>query len=177
MFKRIFILLLVVIAGILGYATTKPTNFRIERSVTIDASADTIYNLINDFHEWSRWSPYENIDPAMTKKLSGTAKGKGAMYEWDGNNSVGSGRMEIIRTSRPTQVVIQLDFLRPMEAQNTTTFDIEAVRGGMRVTWSMEGKNNYFSKVMCVFINMDTLIGKDFEVGLENLKRTAEQKM
>lgn len=174
MFKKILIVLFVIIGAILGYATTKPNEFRIERSLAINASADKIFPYINDLREWEKWSPYEKLDPEMKHTYSGAEKGKGAIYEWDGNNSVGSGRMEIVTVAAPRQIDIKIGFKKPMEASNMAAFTLHGNNQSTTVTWAMEGKNNYFSKVMCVFINMDKLVGKDFESGLQNLKIVVE---
>jgi Polyketide cyclase / dehydrase and lipid transport len=175
MIKMILIGVVVVIAGILVFAATKPDTLHVRRSVSIKAPPEKIFPYIDDLHRWSAWSPYENKDPAMKKKLSGTASGKGAIYEWDGNSSVGQGRMEITASVPPSKDTIKLDFIKPFEGHNVAEFTLEPKGDATNVTWTMDGPAPFISKIMQVFVNMDTMIGKDFEVGLANLKALAEK--
>jgi uncharacterized protein YndB with AHSA1/START domain len=167
--------LVVVIAGVLIYAATKPDSFTVRRSATVKAPPDKIFALITDLHGWATWSPYEKKDPAMKRTFSGAAAGKGAVYEWDGNNSVGKGRMEIVDTAASSKITIKLDFIKPFEGHNTAEFTMEPKGDTTAVTWAMYGPSPYVAKVMGTFFNMDTMIGKDFEVGLANLKAVAEK--
>ncbi len=163
------------IVGLLVYAATKPDTFRVQRLASIKAPPEKIFALINDFQSWGAWSPWEKMDPTMKRTYSGAASGKGARYEWHGNREVGQGRMEITDTSPPSQVVITLDFISPFEAHNTAEFTLEGKGDSTEVTWAMYGLNPYMSKVMSVFFNMDSMIGKQFETGLANLKAVAEK--
>ena len=171
--------IVVVIAGILIYAATKPNSFTVRRSIDVKAPPAKIFALIDDLHRWATWSPYEKKDPDMKRTFGGSQSGKGAVYEWDGNNSVGKGRMEIIETAQPSKITIKLDFFKPFEGHNTAEFTMEPSKdkGGDTtvVTWGMYGPSPYMAKVMGTFLNMDTMIGKDFEVGLANLKALAEK--
>lgn len=161
------------VGGVLAYAATRPDTFAVERSAVVPASTESVFALLNDFHQWPRWSPWEKLDPAMNRTHSGAERGKGAVYAWNGNKKVGSGRMEILESHPPSRVKIQLDFLAPFEAHNVTTFTLEPVAGGTRVNWRMEGPHPFMMKVMCVFVSMDKMVGKDFEAGLANLQREA----
>ena len=162
------------IGCILAIAATKPSRFTIQRSTRIAAPAEAIFPLLNDFHAWNRWSPWETLDPAMTRSHSGAPSGKGAVYEWEGNNKVGKGRMEISESMPPTKVVLDLQFITPWEARNVTEFRLEPNAEGTHVVWAMSGQHNFTAKVMAVFMNMDTLVGKDFEKGLATIKQVAE---
>ncbi len=173
MIKKIAIAVAVLIAGVLLYATTKPATLHIERSTTIQAPPDRIHALINDFRSWGAWSPWEKLDPGMARTHSGAPSGKGAVYAWSGNSSVGQGRMEITE-SAPSRIAIQLDFLSPVEAHNVAVFRLEPSGSSTNVTWTMDGPNSYMGKVMSVFVDMDQMIGRDFESGLANLKTAAE---
>ena len=175
MFKKIAIVIVVLLAGLLAYAATKPDTFRVQRTTSIDAPPDKIFALINDFHGWGSWSPWDKLDPAMKKAHSGPANGKGAVYEWDGNDKVGTGRMEITESSAPSRVTIKLDFIRPMEAHNVAEFTLEPKGNATNVTWAMYGPSPYLAKLMTVFLSMDSMVGKDFETGLGNLKAIAEK--
>jgi len=175
MLKIIAIILILLIAAILIYAATKPDSFRIQRSVSINAPADKIFPLINDFHNWSAWSPWEKLDPAMKKTHSGPPEGRGAAYEWEGNKDVGTGRSEIVETVPPSRVLIKLDFLRPFEAHNYAEFTLAPHASSTEVTWAMYGPQPYMAKVMTLFFNMDSMVGRQFEKGLSDLKTLAEK--
>ena len=175
----IAVVLAIAIAVVLILAATKPATLRVQRATTVNASPDRIFPLISDFHQWGSWSPYEHKDPAMKRTFSGAADGKGAVYAWEGNRNVGSGRMEILDAPAPSKVVIKLDFLAPFEGHNTAEFTMlpqgDASSPSTDVSWLMHGPAPLMSRVMQVFINMDNMIGKDFETGLANLKRLAEK--
>lgn len=175
----IAVLLAVAIAIVLILAATKPDTFSVRRAATVKAPPEMIFPLINDFHQWGNWSPYENKDPAMKRTFSGAASGRGAVYAWDGNKNVGSGRMEILDASAPSKIVIKLDFFTPFEGHNTAEFTMlpqgDATGATTNVTWLMHGPAPLMSKLMQVFINMDNMIGEDFEIGLANLKRLTER--
>jgi hypothetical protein len=174
MIKIIIVALIVVIAAVLVLAATRPSSFRVERSAQISAPPEKILSLVNDFHQWGAWSPYEKLDPAMKRTYAGTAAGKGAVYEWEGNSKAGQGRMQIIDAA-PTRTAIQLDFIKPFEAHNIAAFTALAQGDGTRVTWSMEGSSPFIHKVVGLFLNMDKMVGGDFETGLANLKTLAEK--
>jgi uncharacterized protein YndB with AHSA1/START domain len=170
----IAIVLALVIAAVLILAATKPATFRVERAATLKAPAEKIFPLIADFRQWLNWSPWEGRDPQLKRTYSGAERGKGSVYAWDGNKNVGSGRMEILEATSPSKVVIKLDFLKPFEAHNTAEFTMLPQGGATNVTWVMHGPAPFMSKVMQVFMNMDRMIGKDFETGLANLKTITE---
>jgi len=171
----IAVVVAVIVASILIYATTKPDSFTVKRSASIKAPPDRLFALISDFHGWGAWSPYEKKDPDMKRIFSGAGQGKGAIYEWDGNKNVGSGRMEIIEAPAPRQIVIKLDFLKPFEGHNTAEFTMDPQGDNTNVTWAMYGPSSFVFKVMGMFMNMDKMIGDDFAVGLANLKAVAEK--
>jgi hypothetical protein len=173
--KIVAIVIVVLIAGVLILAATKPDTFRIQRAASIKAPSEGIFPLINDFRNWGAWSPWEKKDPAMRRKLGATASGKGAVYEWEGNKDVGQGRMEIAESVTPSRVAITLDFVKPFEAHNTVEFTLEPKGDSTNVTWAIQGKTPYFAKIIHVFLNMDSMVGKDFEAGLANLKAVAEK--
>lgn len=172
--KRIAAVIAVLIVAVLAFAATRPNIFRVERSTTIKAPPEKIFALVNDFGKWTLWSPYERTDPAMKRIYSGEESGKGAAYEWSGNDKAGAGRMEIIDSASPNRIVIKLDFIRPFEGHNTTVFNIEPRGGETNVSWAMNGPSPYMMKVAGLFMNLDEMIGKDFESGLANLKALSE---
>ena len=171
----IVVVLIVGVAGLLGFAASKPNAFRIQRAASIKAPPEKIFPLINDFHNWASWSPWEKLDPALKRTYGGAASGPGAIYEWEGNKKVGQGRMEIVDCSPPSKVTIKLDFLKPFEAHNTAEFALIHQSDSTNVTWTMHGQQPYMFKIMSVFFSMDKMIGKDFEMGLANLKSITEK--
>ena len=174
-FAIIAVVLVIVIAAILIFAAMKPDKFSVERAISVKAPPETIFPLINDFHRWVSWSPYENKDPAMKRSYDGAESGKGAIYGWDGNKNVGSGRMEILDTSAPSKILIKLDFFKPFEGHNIAEFTMLPQGDATRLTWLMRGPAPFMSKLMQVFMNLDHMIGRDFEVGLANLKKMTEK--
>lgn len=162
------------VAALFGFAATRPGTFRVERRTSIEAPPEKIFPLINDFRSWTAWSPYEKLDPAMTRTYSGAESGTGAVYEWAGNSKAGAGRMEITDTAPPARITIKLDFYKPFKAHNISEFSLEPRGDSTEVTWSTHGPNLFVSKVMGIFVDMDNLIGRDFESGLANLKAVAE---
>jgi hypothetical protein len=166
--------LLAAVAAVLAYATTKPGTFRVQRAASIEAPPERIFGLINDFRHWSSWSPWDRMDPALKRTYGGAASGTGAVYDWEGNNKVGKGRMKIADAAPPAKVTIDLDFLKPFKAHNIVEFTLAREGAATRVTWAMHGRVPYPLKIMHVFIDMDRMVGKDFEAGLANLKTAAE---
>lgn len=176
MLKKIGIGVSAVIGLFLVVVALQPAKFRIERSADIDASAAVVFPYVNDLHAWDGWSPWAKLDPAMKKTFSGAPKGKGAVYAWSGNDQVGSGRMEIVDLRENAEVTIKLDFLTPMEATNMTVFKLVPRGAGVTVNWSMTGENNFMGKAFGLVMDMDKMVGADFEKGLAELKRQAESK-
>ena len=171
----IAVVLAVVIAVVLILAATRPDRFQVQRAAVIKAPSEAIFPLISDFHQWKGWSPWEDKDPAMKRTYSGAAAGRGAVYAWDGNKNVGSGRMEILEASAPSKIVIKLDFFTPFEGHNTAEFTMLPQGDATSLTWLMHGPAPFMSRLMQVFMNIDNMVGKDFEVGLANLKRLTEK--
>ncbi len=167
-------LIVAAIGSLFAVASRKPETFGVSRSTTIHASADRIFGLVNDFHQWAAWSPFEKLDPAMNKTFSGPTSGPGASYAWKGNKKAGAGSMTISSATPSSQVNIAMAFLKPFKSESTVQFSIEPSGLANQVTWTMSGKNQLISKVMSVFVSMDKMIGKDFAEGLANLKREAE---
>jgi K+-transporting ATPase KdpF subunit len=165
----------VVLIVVLILALMKPDTFRVQRSTTVKTVPADVFPRINDFRNWASWSPYEKLDPNMKKTFSGPASGKGAIYEWQGNNKAGTGRMEILESSTPNKITIKLDFLKPFEGHNTSEFTMSPKGDSTEVTWAVYGPVPFMQKIMHVFINMDKLLGKDFEAGLANLKAITER--
>jgi Polyketide cyclase / dehydrase and lipid transport len=147
----------------------------VERSATIEAPPARIYEQIADFHNWTSWSPWENLDPDLQRSYSGTGAGVGAIYGWSGNRRAGRGRMEITDAVEPSKVQIALTFEKPFKARNETVFTISPDGSGSRVNWSITGKKTFMTKVMGLFTSMDKFLGPDFEKGLAGLKTVTEK--
>ena len=175
MIKKILIVIATLIAAVLIYAAFQPDTFHVERSASIKAPPEEIFPLINDFHNWLVWSPYEKLDPALKRSYSGADSGKGAVYGWEGNKEVGKGRMEITESLPPSKVDIAIMFIMPFEAHNTVEFTLVPAGDATEVTWSINGPMPYLSKVMCLFFDMDKMIGTDYEKGLASMKAIAEK--
>ena len=174
MFKMILLVAAILVGIVLVYAATRPDEFQVERSIQIGAGAEKLFGFINDFHEWQRWTPYDK-DPQMQKTYSGSASGKGAVYAWQGNKDVGRGEISITSSTPQKEVVMELHMIQPFEGRNVVVFSLNAAQGRTQVTWSMMGQQNLITKTLGLFMDMDKMVGKDFERGLANLKTVAEQ--
>jgi uncharacterized protein YndB with AHSA1/START domain len=175
MLKKIIIGVAGILVIILGLAAMQPDTFTVKRSLAIKAPPEKIFPLLNDFHAWGSWSPWEKLDPGMVRTFSGAASGTGAVYTWKGNDTVGAGRMEITSQQVPTRMDIKLDFLEPFASTNTTVFTLDTKGDTTTVTWDMGGPMSFVTKIMCLFTSMDKMIGKDFERGLAQMKAAAEK--
>ena len=170
MLETLAAILVALFVGVVVFIATRPNLFRVERAIQINAAPERIYAMLDDFHAWAAWSPWEKRDPAMRRAFSGATTGMGAIYEWEGDRKVGKGRMEITGADPSTALRIKLDFFKPFVSHNQTLFTLAPGEGSTRVVWTMEGPNLLMSKLMSLFISMDNMIGKDFEKGLANLK-------
>jgi len=148
--------------------------FQVQRAANIQAAPETIFPLVNDFHNWHLWSPWETLDAAMKKTYSGAPSGKGAVYEWSGNSKAGQGRMEIMESTPPFRIAIKLDFVKPFEGHNIAEFTLQPKNGSTDLVWSMSGPEPFIFRLMKIFFSMDKMLGKDFEAGLAKLKSLAE---
>ncbi len=174
MIQVILIALAAIAVVFAGIVAMQPSEFRITRKATIAAPAQTIFAQVNDFHKWTAWSPWEKIDPALQRTYEGAPAGPGAVYSWAGNNQAGEGRMTIVE-SRPSNLVrIKLEFFKPFAATHTAEFTFEPEGDRTAVTWSMTGENKFLAKGIGLVMNMDKMIGGQFEQGLAELKSVAE---
>jgi len=172
--KKIGIGAVAIVCALLLFVATLPAAFRVERSTTIDAPPEVVFPLVNDFHAWLRWSPYEKLDPALAREYGGAGAGQGATYSWEGNDDVGAGRMTIIGSVPSQRVDIELEFSRPFVATNQVEFVFQGSGDDTRVLWGMDGKNGFVGKLISLFLDMDKMVGKDFEAGLAAMKASAE---
>jgi uncharacterized protein YndB with AHSA1/START domain len=175
MVKIMLIVVALLLAGLMFYVATRPASFRIRRSIRIAAPREKLFAYVSDLHNFDAWSPWAPLDPAMRKVHSGAASGVGAGYEWQGNNKVGHGRMEIVEAVAPERVLIKLDFLKPFEAHNMVEYLLAESGGETEFTWAMYGPNTFMTKAMGPFFNMDKIVGAQFEQGLVALKTEMER--
>ena len=185
MLKKILFSLVALIAVAVVVIATRPSAYAVERSSQIAAPADLVFGLVNDLHRWPAWSPWDKLDPQQTRTFDGAEAGTGAIFSWKGNDKVGEGRMTITE-SRPNELVaISLEFLKPWEAKNDVTISLAPAGEGTKVVWRMDGHNDFLGKAFTMFMDMDSMVGKDFEAGLASLgdlakieveKRAAEEK-
>jgi hypothetical protein len=173
MLKKVLIGLGAALAVLLVVIALQPATFHIERSVNMAASPEAAFAQVNDFHAWRAWSPWEKLDPSLQRSYDGAASGVGAKYAWVGNKQVGEGRMTI-EESRPTKIRIKLEFLKPFAATNIATFTFAKTPEGTKTTWAMDGNNNFVSKAFHLVMDMDKMLGPDFERGLLAMKTAAE---
>ncbi len=174
MLIKIVIGVVVVLALLCVVIALRPAHFRIERSALIAAPPATVFPLIDDFHNWPKWSPWEKLDPSMKKTYAGAPAGSGAEYAWVGNDKAGEGRMTIT-DSKPSELVsMRLEFIKPFAATNQAVFKLSPSGNGTQVQWAMEGENGFMSKAFGLFVDVDKMVGKDFEEGLANLNKLAQ---
>ncbi len=178
MFRKIaltlFVLIAVAAVAIFAIASTRPATYHVERSTLTAASPSAVYTVLNDLHRFPEWSPWQKLDPAMKITHEGPASGVGAKYTWAGNKDVGEGRMTITESTPDQSVVEKLEFLKPWASTCDVHFTIIPDGDGSKVTWAMDGTNDMMAKVMSLFMSMDSMIGKDFDAGLANLKRLTD---
>lgn len=170
------IILVAIIVSALVYISTRPDSFQIRRSAEIPSSPDVLFGIINDLHRWSEWSPYEKFDPQMKKSFEGAAFGPGASYAWNGNKHVGEGRLTIVESQPGEHVTMKLEFSRPFKCNNQVVFKLYPIDNGTNVSWIMDGKNTFISKAFGLLMNMDKMVGQQFEEGLANLKKLVQPK-
>lgn len=166
---------LAVIGVIVLVASRKPDSFRVERRAVLKATPEAIYDQINDLAAWQAWSPWAEKDPAAKGTFGPATSGTGAWFAWDGNKNIGKGTMTIIEAARPRHVAMRLDFEKPFKGTNRADFDMQPVDGGTEVTWALSGPSPLLSKIMDLLMNMDRMIGRDFERGLVRLKAVVER--
>ena len=172
--KKVLLAIVALLVVFAAVVATRPAEFRLERSLKMAASPAVAFAQVEDFHRWEAWSPWAKLDAAMKTKYEGPASGNGASYWWSGNDKVGEGRMTITDVKPAEQVTVKLEFLKPFEQTNTTIFNFKGGEGGTTVIWAMEGKNNFMGKAFSLVMNMEKMVGPDFEKGLAGMKVAAE---
>jgi hypothetical protein len=174
MWKKVGLVLVVIVAVAVTVVATRPDTYHVERSTVVSAPAAVAFDQVNDFHNWGAWSPWERLDPGMKKTYEGPATGVGSVYSWSGNDKVGEGKMTILESRQGERIAIKLEFVRPFASTCTATFNFTPQGSGTQISWAMDGNNNFAAKAASLFMNMDKMIGGDFERGLAQLKTQAE---
>src|SRR5437870_12455425 len=170
MLIKILVALAVIVLGFVGVVAMRPSEYRVARTATIAAPGPAVFAQVNDFHKWEAWNPWAKLDPAMKQAYEGAPAGIGAIYTWSGNNEVGEGRMTLTE-SRPSDLIrIRLEFLKPLAAISTAEFTFKLEGKQTVVTWSMVGRNNFMAKAVHLVMNIDRMIGGNFEQGLARMK-------
>ncbi|MBI2377881.1 MAG: SRPBCC family protein [Deltaproteobacteria bacterium] len=176
MWKQVVGGLGVLVLGLVGLIAAQPAEFEVERSAKMDAPVEIVFAEVSNFRAWEVWSPWDKLDPALKRSYSGADSGEGAKYAWEGNDEVGSGRMTIVKATPNQRIEIKLEFLKPFEATNMTIFGFQSTGASSNVSWKMTGTNNFLSKAFSLFVDMEDLVGNDFEKGLSQLKKVSEDK-
>ena len=176
MLKRLLLGIGTALAVLAIIIATRPAHFEVDRAQAMAVPPTVPYALVADLHQWGQWSPWEKVDPAMTREYAGPASGVGAQYHWSGNDKAGEGRMTITEAQPNQRIVIRLDFLRPMTDTNTVTFTFTPQGGSTQVDWRMAGEKGFMAKAFGMAVDMDAMIGGDFEKGLTAMKAAAEHR-
>ena len=176
MLLNILIGLAVVIVIFVIVVATRPAEFRVARSIAIGVPPDAVFPHVNELKRWEAWNPWGKIDPNMKLTYDGPASGVSASYAWVGNNEVGEGRATITEIRANELVQLKLEFFKPMAGVSTAQFTFKPQGNQTEVTWAMTGKNNFIARAVCMFMNMDKMIGGQFEKGLADLKAMAETR-
>lgn len=173
--RKIVIVVLIALAGLAGVIAIQPDTFKVARATTVNTPAKTVFELVNDFHHWEHWSPWAKLDPNAKNTFEGPESGKGAIFSWDGNNEIGAGRMTVLESLPHEKIVIQLEFFRPMADTAQVVFTFSPDGDKTKVDWTMSGEQNFMEKAFCMMMDLDAILGADFEKGLASLKARAEQ--
>ena len=171
----ILLIIIAIVAALLIYGALQSADFSVVRAVDLNATPDSVFKNINDFHNWAAWSPWEKMDPSMKRSFSGAAEGVGSKYAWVGNKKVGEGNMEITHSEPSKRMQLDLHFLKPFKADNVTEFTLSPSGNKTNIKWEMRGKRPFMFRVMGIFFSMDKIVGGDFEKGLNSLREIVEK--
>jgi hypothetical protein len=173
---KVLIGLAAIVVAACVVVATRPSEFRVSRSAAMRAPAPVVFEQVNDFRKWEAWSPYVKRDPAMKKGFEGPPSGVGAVYTWSGNREVGAGRTTIVESRPPDLIRVQLEFERPFQGTSTAEFRFEPAGDQTRVTWTLDGRNGFMGKAVGLVVDLDRMVGGDFEKGLADLKNVVEAR-
>ncbi len=174
MFTYILLGLIAVIGVLLIVIATRPSDFRVTRSATMNATPAAVFAQVNDFHNWEAWSPWAKMDPNAKSTFEGPTSGTGSVFLWDGNKDVGAGSMTILQSEPNDRIHIKLAFVRPFAGTNDVYFTFKPEGEQTAVTWSMAGKNNFIAKAISLCIDCEKMVGQQYDKGLANIKSIVE---
>ncbi|MBU1210834.1 MAG: SRPBCC family protein [Alphaproteobacteria bacterium] len=176
MLKKILLTLVLLIGIFAVYIAVLPAEFSVARSTVIAAPPEAVFQHVNDLKKWDAWSPWAKRDPDAKAEFEGPESGKGAIFKWDGNDEVGKGQMSIEESIPPREIEIKLAFVEPFPGTSDVGFAFEPAGNGTTVTWTIAGEQGFVERAICTLmgLDMDRMIGKDYEEGLANLKRVVE---
>lgn len=169
MLKKILLVLVAIIGIILIVAAFQPAAYHVERSAVVQAPPSIVYAAVNDFHNWAQFNPWQDLDTNAKLSFEGPMNGPSSKFNWEGNSDMGSGNMTIIASEPNERVDIDMQFIKPMEGEARTAFTLQPEGTGTKVTWSLDGENNYIGKIICLFMDMDKMVGGEYEKGLAKL--------
>jgi uncharacterized protein YndB with AHSA1/START domain len=176
--KFLLIALLVMVgvpASILIAGSMRPANYHVERSATVPAPPDAVYAVLSDFHRFGEWSPWEKLDPGMQKTFEGQNGAVGSSYSWSGNDRVGAGSMTVTEAQPGKKLAAKMQMNRPYISTSQTYWTLEGQGNQTKVTWAMDGESRtLIAKTFTMLMNMDKMIGSNYETGLDQLKSVAE---
>lgn len=174
--KKVLIVLMILIVGFIVFVNSRPSEFKVSRSLTMAASSMKVFEQVNDFHNWNAWSPWAKLDPNAKNIFEGPTSGVGAIFRWSGNNQIGEGSNTIVESKPHELIKIKLEILKPYPSTNMVEFTFQPQGEQTLVTWSMGGENNFMGKLMDVVMNFEAMIGQQFDTGLSQLKGVVEGK-
>lgn len=176
MWKKLVLALVAILAVLVVVVAMQPGEFRVARAIAIAASAPKVFAEVNTMRRWQPWSPYEKLDPAMKRSYEGPEAGEGSAYSWSGNGQAGEGRATIVESKPNEKIRIRLDFQRPFAATSFATFTFKPQGNTTSVEWALEGDKNFVAKALHLVMDMDKMVGGQFEEGLGALREVAETK-
>lgn len=176
MIGKILIGLAALIVGFVAFVAMQPSKVRVVRTAQISAPPADVFQNVNDLRKWDQWSPWAKLDPNSKVSFEGPQAGEGAVFKWSGNDKVGAGQMRIVESRPAERINIKVDFTKPFEGSTASEFAFKGDGGGTAVTWTSTSHNNFIGKAMCLFVNIDKMLGGDMEKGLAQLKAAAERK-
>lgn len=176
MLKKILFVLVALVLIFVVVVALQPSEFHVERTVTVDAPASTVFGEVNDFHKWDAWSPWAKLDPNAKVTFEGPPAGEGTVMTWAGNSEVGVGKMTLVESEPEKLVNIRVDFEEPFEGSSGSKFVFAPDGDKTNVTWSMDDEHSFMEKAFCLVMNGKKMIGEQMDKGLANLKRVSEAK-
>jgi len=175
MLKRLAIAAVAVVVILVAVISMQPATYKVERSLDMSAPAAAVFPLVNDYKARVAWYPWDKLDPNQKRTYSEPSSGVGASYGWDGNDQVGKGSQKMTLSKVNERIEEELHFITPMESTARVSFAFAPAGEGTKITWTLEGDNDFMGKAFGLVMSMDKMIGPDFESGLAALKTASEK--